>query len=83
MTAACGIPQGTPTRLGLPPLAGASGEVVDSSALRFVSASALEAKRKPEEEEKEKEKEKGLLQEEEEEDAGGWFESVDAGRTYF
>ena len=80
MTAACGIPQGTPTRLGLPPLAGASGEVVDSSALRFVSASALEAKRKPEEEEKEKEK--GLLQEEEE-DAGGCFESVDAGRTYF
>ena len=31
---------------GLPVLAGASGELVDSSALRFLTASALEAKRK-------------------------------------
>ena len=40
-----GLPQ-----LGLPVLAGALGEQVDSSALRFLTASALEAKRKLEEE---------------------------------
>ena len=40
--------------LGLPVLAGALGEQVDSSALRFLTASALEAKRKLEEEEEPK-----------------------------
>ena len=60
-------------------LTGASREVVDSSALRFLTASALEAKRRPEEEEKEKEKELLL----EEEHPGGWFESVDASPTYY
>ena len=52
---------------------------MDSSALRFLTAIALEAKRRPEEEEKEKEKELLLL---EEEDPGGWFESVNTGRTH-
>ena len=41
--------------LGLPVLAGASGEVVDSSALSFLTAQALEAKGKEEEEEEEQE----------------------------
>ena len=36
--------------LGLPVLAGASGEAVDSSALSFLTAQALESKRKEEEE---------------------------------
>ena len=39
--------------LGLPVLAGASGEVVDSSALSFLTAQALETKSKEEEEEQE------------------------------
>ena len=38
--------------LGLPVLAEASGETVDSSALSFSTAKALEAKRKEEDEEK-------------------------------
>ena len=38
--------------LALPSLAGSAGEAVDSSTLRFLTASALEAKRKLEEEEK-------------------------------
>ena len=38
--------------LGLPVLAGALGEQVDSSALRFLTASALEAERKLEKQEK-------------------------------
>ena len=42
--------------LALPVLAGSAGEVVDSSSLRFLTASALKARRE-EEEEKEKEKE--------------------------
>ena len=52
VTAAGGASQGTalPT-LGLPVLAGAFGEQVDSSALRFLTASVLEAERKLEEEE--------------------------------
>ena len=61
-------------------LTGASCEVVDSSALRFLTASALEEKRRPEEEE---EKEKELLLLEVEEDPSGWFESVDAGPTNY
>ena len=36
--------------LALPSLAGSAGEAVDSSALRFLTAQALEAKRKEEEE---------------------------------
>ena len=44
---------------GLPVPAGASGEVVDSSAFRFLTASALEAKRKLEEEEMDQEGEEG------------------------
>ena len=39
------------TSLAVPLLAGAAGEVVDSSALRFLTAKALEAKRKEEQEE--------------------------------
>ena len=46
--------------LGLPVLTGALGEQVDSSALRFLTASALEAERKLEEEEKKKAKVKKL-----------------------
>ena len=46
--------------LSLPVLADRAAEVVDSSSLRFLTASALEARRK-EEEEKEKEKEKKRL----------------------
>ena len=38
--------------LALPSLAGSAGEAVDSSALRFLTAQALEAKRKEEEQEK-------------------------------
>ena len=45
-----------PPTLGLPVLAAVLGEQVGSSALRFLTANALEAKRKLEEEEKEKEK---------------------------
>ena len=44
--------------LALPSLAGSAGEAVDSSALRFVTARALEAKRKEEEEEEEEERKK-------------------------
>ena len=45
--------------LALPALAGSAGEVVDSSSLRFLTASALKARREEEEEErKKKEKEK-------------------------
>ena len=49
--------------LGLPVLAGALGEQVDSSTLRFLTAAALKAKRKLEEEEKEKAKMKKLREE--------------------
>ena len=52
--APCGAPQGRLPALGLPVLAGASGEAVDSSALTFLTAQALEVKRKEEEEEQEK-----------------------------
>ena len=44
--------------LALPVLAGSAGEVVDSSSLRFLTASALKARREEEEEERKKEKEK-------------------------
>ena len=44
--------------LALPILAGSAGEVVDSSSLRFLTASALKARREEEEKEKKKEKEK-------------------------
>ena len=44
--------------LALPVLAGSAGEVVDSSSLRFFTASALKARREEEEKEKKKEKEK-------------------------
>ena len=44
--------------LALPVLAGSAGEVVDSSSLRFLTASALKARREEEEERKKKEKEK-------------------------
>ena len=56
----------THTTLGLPVLAGALGEVVDSSALRFLTAHVLEVKRKDEEPGEEE-----LLLEEEEDP--GWF----------
>ena len=49
--------------LGLPVLAGALGEQVDSSTLRLLTAAALKAKRKLEEEEKEKAKMKKLKEE--------------------
>ena len=42
--------------LALPVLAGLAGEVVDSSSLRFLAASALKARREEKEKEKEKEK---------------------------
>ena len=47
--------------LALPVLAGSAGEVVDSSSLRFLTASALKARREEEEEERKKEKEKQRL----------------------
>ena len=47
--------------LALPVLAGSAGEVVDSSSLRFLTASALKARRE-EEEEKEKKKEKEKME---------------------
>ena len=52
----CSSGDSLPT-LALPALAGSAGEAVDSSALRFLTALALEAKRKAEEEEQEKAKE--------------------------
>ena len=59
--------------------AGASGEAVDFSALSFLTAQALEAKRKEEQPEEEEE----VLSLEEEEDPGGWFRAAhDAGRAY-
>ena len=44
--------------LALPVLAGSAGEVVDSSSLRFLTASALKARREEEEEEEERKEEK-------------------------
>ena len=44
--------------LALPVLAGSAGEVVDSSSLRFLTASALKTRREEEEERKKKEEEK-------------------------
>ena len=58
--AACPCSSGVPS-LSLPVLADRAAEVVDSSSLRFLTASALEARSKEEEEKKkEKEKEKRL-----------------------
>ena len=61
---------GSPT-LGLPVLAGASGESVDSSALSLLTAHTLEAKRKEEEEVQQEKEEKHVP------DSTGWMELCD------
>ena len=63
-TAPCGAPQRTTCRPSpCPALAGSTGEVVDSSSLRFLTASALKARREEEEEEERKKKEKEKMEE--------------------
>ena len=59
LEALCPDDVGAPS-LSLPGLADRAAEVVDSSSLRFLTASALEARRKEEEEKKKKKKEKEL-----------------------
>ena len=94
LEALCPDDDGAPS-LSLPGLADRAAEVVDSSSLRFLRASALEARRKEEEERrkdevekaKEKEKQKAATAKELVVVPGveKWVELVDSdtGRTYF
>ena len=84
LEALCPDDDGAPS-LSLPSLADRTAEVVDSSSLRFLTASALEARRK-EERKKEKEKQKAATAKElvVVPGVGEWVELVDEyGRTYF
>ena len=94
LEALCPDDDGAPS-LSLPSLADRAAEVVDSSSLHFLTASALEARRKEEEERRKDEVEKAKEYEKQKAatakelvvvpGVGKWVELVDSdtGRTYF